>query len=303
LSIRWIEIQLNNFLNKTLGTVDQDYIVASDTDSIYLTLDKLVNKVLPNETDDGKIAKFLDKASNDIIQPFIDKKFDELSVAMNCRTNAMHMKREAIASKGIWKAKKMYILNILIGEEGVLLDTPDLKIMGIETAKSSTPKVVREALTETIRIILSGDQEDVLNYIDTFREKFRKMNPRDVGFPRGCNGLEEYSDSSNIYKPKTPIHVRAALLYNHRIKAMKLDKKFPYINSGDKIKFIYLKKRNPIGENVIAYFNNFPEDFGLRQYIDWDVQFEKTYLEPIKAVLDIVGWKCERTVSFESLFE
>ena len=302
LAIRWIEEQLNAFLNATFKTGDYDYVVASDTDSIYLRLDNLVQRVMPNETDDTKIAKYLERVSRELVQPFIDKKYDELAKKTNAYENKMHMKREAIANKGIWTAKKRYMLNVMIGEDGVLLKTPEMKIMGIETTRSSTPRVVRDALTESISIIMNGTQDEIISYISDFKKRFKTQKAEDISFPRSCNGLKEYRDPSNIYRKSTPIAVRGSLVYNHHLRNNKIDKKYPIINEGDKIKFCYLKKPNPIGENVIAFMSTVPQEFGLSKYIDYDIQFEKAYLEPLKAILDCIGWQTEKTNTLDSLF-
>lgn len=306
LSIRWIEAQLNDFLNKSLKT-DRDYVIASDTDSIYLNLSALVEKVYPNPVDrseKSKIVRYLERVSNEMIQPFINKKYDELTEKMCAYENKMRMKREAIVERGIWKARKMYILSVLMGEDGVLLEKPELKIKGIETARSSTPKIVREGLTESIRIIIDSKTNDpIIDFVERFKERFKGMKPDEVAFPRGCNGVEKYSDGTSIYKESTPIQVRAALLYNHLLHSKKLDRKYPLIKEGDKMRFIYLKKRNPIGENVIGFIGKLPQELGLEKYIDWDAQFEKSYLEPLKSITDIMGWKTEKTLTLESMFE
>lgn len=302
LAIRWIEMQLNGFLNSSFKTEDYDYVVASDTDSIYLRLDNLVQRVMPNETDDAKVAKYLERVSQELIQPFIDKKYDELSRKMNAYENKMHMKREAIANKGIWTAKKRYMLNVMIGEDGVLLKKPEMKIMGIETTRSSTPRVVRDALTDSISIIMNGTQDEIISYISDFKKRFKTEKPENISYPRSCNGLKEYRDPTTIFRKSTPIAVRGSLVYNHHLRGGKIDKKYPVINEGDKIKFIYLKKPNPIGENVIAFVSTIPQEFGLSKYIDYDTQFEKAYLDPLKAILDCIGWQTEKTNTLDSLF-
>ena len=302
LSIRWIEEQLNGFLNASFKTGNYDYVVASDTDSIYLRLENLVQRVMPNETDDSKIAKYLEKVSQELVQPFIDKKYDELSRKMNAYENKMHMKREAIANKGIWTAKKRYMLNVMIGEDGVVLKKPEMKIMGIETSRSSTPRVVRAALTDSISIIMNGTQEEIISYISDFKNKFKAQRPEDISYPRSCNGLKDYHDPTTIFRKSTPIAVRGSLVYNHHLRNKKMDKKYPIINEGDKIKFIYLKMPNPIGENVIAFMSRIPSEFGLDKYIDFNTQFDKSYLDPLKAILDCIGWQTEKTNTLDSLF-
>lgn len=302
LAIRWIEEQLNTFLNATFKTEGYDYVVASDTDSIYLRLETLVERVMLGETDDGKIARYLERVSRELIQPFIDKKYDELARKMNAYENKMHMKREAIANKGIWTAKKRYMLNVLIGEDGVLLKTPEMKIMGIETTRSSTPRVVRDALTHSISLIMNGTQEDIISYIANYKKEFKQMRPEDISFPRSCNGLKEYHDPGSIYRKSTPIAVRGSLLYNHHLRKHGIDKRYPVINEGDKIRYCYLRKPNPIGENVVAFVSTIPGELNLHKYIDYETQFEKSYLEPLKAILDCIGWKTEKTNTLESLF-
>lgn len=302
LSIRWIEEKLNAFLNNTFKTEKYDYVIASDTDSIYMRLDNLVQKVMPNEKDDSKIAQYLEKVSQELLQPFIDKQYDELATMMNAYENKMHMKCEAIANKGIWTAKKRYMLNICIGEDGYLLKEPEMKIMGIETARSSTPKMVREALKASISIIMNGTQEDIITYIADFKKKFKQAAPEAIAFPRSCNGLKEYRDPTMIYRKSTPIAVRGSLVYNHHLREMKINKKYPTINEGDKIKFIYLKIPNPLRENIISFVSTIPVELGVDKYIDYNLQFEKTYLDPLKAILNSIGWQTEKRYTLDSLF-
>ena len=302
LSIRWIEDRLNTYLNKTFKTDNYDYVIASDTDSIYMRLDNLVQKVMPNEKDDSKIAQYLEKVSQELLQPFIDKQYDKLATMMNAYENKMHMKREAIANKGIWTAKKRYMLNICIGEDGYLLKEPEMKIMGIETARSSTPKMVRDALKESISIIMNGTQDDIISYVANFKKKFKQTAPEAIAFPRSCNGLKEYRDPTMIYRKSTPIAVRGSLVYNHHLREMKIHKKYPTINEGDKIKFIYLKIPNPLRENIISFVSIIPTELNVHKYIDYDLQFEKTYLDPLKAILDSIGWETEKRNTLDSLF-
>jgi len=303
LSIRWIQEQLNELLNTSFKTEGYDYVIAGDTDSIYLRLQNLVDRIFPDDqSDEAKIAMYLERVSRELIQPFIDKKYEELRVMMNAYENKMHMKRESIANKGIWTAKKRYMLNVLLGEDGVLLKTPEIKTVGVETVRSSTPRVVRDALIESISVIMNGTQDDMIQAIARHRKEFRKQRPEDIAFPRSCNGMKEYSDSSSIYKKSTPIAVRASLVYNHHLRRSGIDKKYPNINEGDKIKFVYLKSPNPLGENVIGFVSSIPKEWDLMRYINFDLQFEKAYLEPLKAILDSIGWETEKKHTLDSLF-
>jgi DNA polymerase elongation subunit (family B) len=212
------------------------------------------------------------------------------------------MKRESIASKGIWTAKKRYMLNVRMGEENVYLKEPELKIMGIETARSSTPEVVRNALKNVISVIMNGDESAVHEFVAKFKNDFRGLPAEKVAFPRGCNGLSDYYDPNNIYKKGTPIATKGALVYNHHIRKNKLGGKYQEMREGDKLKFIYLNIPNPIGEKVIAFGGKIPDEFGLSEFIDYDLQFEKTFLEPLRTILGVLGWTDEKVDTLESLF-
>jgi len=302
LSVQWVEKSLNEYLNKIIGSTDTDYVIAIDTDSVYLNLGPLVDKFLPNEKDSEKITKFIDKVSNDAFQKVINDSYDSLADHMNAYENKMHMKRESIAEKGIWTAKKRYMLNVRMGEENVYLAKPELKIMGIETARSSTPEVVREALKNVISTIMNKDESAVQEFVSQFRNVFNGLKPEKVAFPRGCNGLREYFDPNGIYKKGTPIATKGSLIYNHHVRKNKLGGKYQEIREGDKIKFIYLKTPNMLGEKVIAFTGKIPDEFELDGYIDYDLQFEKTFLEPLRTILGVLGWREEKVDTLESLF-
>lgn len=302
LSVQWVERELNKYLNKVIGTSDVDYVIAIDTDSVYLNLGPLIDKVMPNEKDEKKITTFIDKVSNDSIQKIINNSYDSLAKHMNAYENKMRMKRESIASKGIWTAKKRYMLNVRMGEENVYLKEPELKIMGIETARSSTPEVVRDALKNVISTIMSKDESAVHEFVAGFKNVFKSLKPEKIAFPRGCNGLREYYDPTSIYKKGTPIATKGALIYNAFLKREKLGGKYQEIREGDKIKFIYLKTPNMLGEKVIAFTGRIPDEFGLDGYIDYDLQFEKTFIEPLRTILGVIGWHEEKVDTLEGLF-
>jgi DNA polymerase elongation subunit (family B) len=300
LSIRWIEKKLNDYLNKLLKT-DEDYVIASDTDSIYLRLGPLVNKVYSEKTDTNQIIAFMDRVCEDKIQPYIDESYQELASYVHAYAQKMQMKREALANKGIWTAKKRYILNIY-NNEGVQYKEPQMKVMGLEMVKSSTPSAIRERMKESIKIMINGTEEDIHDFIDNFRKEFKKLPPEDISFPRGVNGLKEYSDSATMYKKGTPIHVKGAILYNHYLKQKNLTKTYPLIQEGEKLKFTYLKQPNPFKDMVISFPSRLPKEFELQEYVDYDMQFNKAFLEPIKVILDCMNWSTEKQNSLESFF-
>ncbi|MEC8529976.1 MAG: DNA polymerase domain-containing protein, partial [Thermoproteota archaeon] len=300
LSIRWIENRLNKYLNNILKT-DEDYVIASDTDSVYLTLDKLVTKTIKSDNALSKTINFLDKVASESIEPYITKSYDELKQYTNAFANKMFMKREVIADKGIWVAKKRYILNVW-NSEGVSYKEPKLKMMGIEAVKSSTPAICRQKIKDALELIMTSDEKELNKFVINFREEFLKVKPELISFPRSVKGLSKYFDSGTTFKKSTPMHIKGALIYNHKIKQNKLINKYPLIQEGDKIKFIKLKAANPFKFDVISYITTLPDEFKLQQYVDYDTQFEKTFLDPMRFILDAIGWKAEPQASLEAFF-
>jgi len=304
LSIRWIENKLNGYMNRLLNTEDVDYVIASDTDSIYLNLGPLVEKVYGEKaraTATEKIVDFVDRVCQQKLEPFIDKSYQELADYMNAYDQKMQMKREVIANKGIWTAKKRYILNVY-DSEGVRFSEPKLKMMGIEAVKSSTPMSCREKIKEALKIVMNGNENQLQEFIADFRSEFFKLDFVDVAFPRGVSELTKYSDAVSLYKKGTPIHVRGAIMYNHMLKTKKLTKKYQPIKDGDKVKFCYMKVPNPMQENVFSCMAVLPKEFELDNYIDYDMQFEKAYLEPLRFIVDKIGWNVEKKSTLESFF-
>jgi len=301
-SIRWIENKMNGFLNKILQTEEVDYVIASDTDSIYLNMGPLVDKFLSRQSDDKtKVVQLLDKICQDKLEPFIEHSYQELADYVQAYEQKMIMKRENIAERGIWTAKKRYILNVW-NSEGVQYNEPKLKMMGIEAVKSSTPAPCRQMIKDGLKLMMNGTEEDVIEYIDKCRTEFKKLPPEEIAFPRSVSDVVKYKSHSDIYVKGTPIHCRGALLFNHYIKEKKLTNKYSLINNGEKIKFLYLKKPNIIQENVISFIQDFPTELSLDKYIDYDLQFEKSFVEPLKSILDAIGWSVEKTVNLELFF-
>jgi DNA polymerase elongation subunit (family B) len=301
LAIKWIEKKLNIHLNNMLKTKNIDYVIASDTDSIYLRLGELVKKFIPDSSDKLKTIRMLDKFCNDKIQPFIDASYQELADYVNAYSQKMVMKREALADKAIWTAKKRYLINVY-NNEGVEYKKPKLKIMGLEAIKSSTPTACRDKIKEAYEVILSKDQNYLIDFIEKFRLEFKSLPVADIAFPRGVNGLDKYSDSKSIYGLKTPVHVKGSLIFNHHIVQKGLVKQYQQIKEGEKIKFIYLKEPNPLQSTVISFLSSIPKEFELEQYLDYNTMYEKSFLEPLKIVLDSINWKVEKNNSLDAFF-
>ena len=301
-AIRWIERKLNEYVNSILKTEGKDYVIASDTDSIYLNLGDLVTTVFGDNVENTeRVVDVLDKFCEDKIVPFIDTSYDELSDYLQCYEKTLVMKRECIANRGVWTAKKRYILNVW-DNEGVRYDEPKLKMMGIEAVKSSTPAPCRKYIKDCLNLVMSGTEDDVIKYIEEKRKEFNALPPEDISFPRSANNVNKYRDSTTIYRKGTPIHVRGSLMFNHLIHEKGLDKKYNSIQDGEKIKYCLLKKPNPTGENVISFISDFPHDLGLTQYVDYDTMYDKGFIDPLRSILECIGWKTEQTATLFDFF-
>jgi DNA polymerase elongation subunit (family B) len=299
LSIRWAEQAVNEYMNKIVGSDGVDYVIAIDTDSVYVNFGPLVDKMGMTDTD--QIVKVIDQIGRDKFEPLFEKSYSTLAQYMNAYSNKMVMGREAIADAGIWTAKKRYILNVH-NNEGVQYAEPKLKIMGIEAVKSSTPASCRDALKALFKVIIAGNEEDTQRAIATFKSHFMTLPPHEIAFPRGVSSLSKWRDAADIYKKGTPIHVRGCLLYNRVLEDKKLTRKHTVIKEGEKIKFVYLDPKNPIKENIIAFPDFLPEEMGLARYVDYELQFEKAFMSPVEPILEAIGWTAEKVVSLEDFF-
>ena len=303
--IQFIADEINVFLNTAIGSTDIDYVIASDTDSVMLNMEAIVNKFGKNKTK-TEIIDYINEVCVKIMTPFIRKQFEKMAKLTNANSNKIIMEREVIADIGIWTAKKRYMLNVW-DVDGVRYKEPKQKIMGIETTRSSTPEVVRKRLKDCISLILNNDEEDLIKYVATFKKEFYSLTPEEIAFPRSVNGLKKYTDKNQIYKKATPIAVKGSLLYNHYLSKLKLTKKYNKINEGEKIKFIYLKKPNPLSgaigaDCVIAFPGKLPSEFDVGKFIDYALQFEKTFLDPLETILNVISWNYEEKASLETLF-
>jgi DNA polymerase elongation subunit (family B) len=302
LSIRWIEKSLNIYFNNLLETKDFDYVIASDTDSVYITFDKLVDKLFPKGTPTEKIINFLDKIASEKLEPFIDKSYQHLAKEMNAYEQKMQMAREAIADKGIWTAKKRYILNVW-DMEGVRFKEPYLKIMGIEAVKSSTPAPCREKIKEALKIIMGGDEKMLNTFIQEFRDEFMKLPPEDIAYPRSCNGVQKFRGESQLFAKGAPIHVKGAILYNHLVNKQKLENKYPLIQEGDKIRFLHLRQPNVFQSSAFSFMTEVPKELDICSKIDYDMQYEKSFVEPLKVITEKMNWLIDSSYGVQGTLE
>jgi DNA polymerase elongation subunit (family B) len=302
LAIRWIEMKFNLYFNKILNTENIDYVVYCDTDSAFLNMKPLVDKIYQNKTPTKlEIIDFLDKIFSTKIQEYVDNSYKELADYLNAYAHRLHMKREKITDRAVFISKKRYIANVW-DNEGIRYSEPELSMTGIEAIRSSTPAFCRDRIKKAIKLIMTSTEDEVIKFIDITRKEFFELTPEEVSFPKSVNEITKFKSNSTMYAKSTPIHVRGSILYNYYIKDKKLDKKYSIIKNGEKIKYCYLKLPNPIQENVISFIQKLPSEFNLQKYVDYDMQFEKTFIKPLKAILDIIGWNTEKKTTLDSFF-
>jgi len=301
LSYKWIEQYINAYLNKLVGSEGVDYVIAGDTDSMYLHMDAVVKKFIKNTDDKAKVIDILDKICEDKIQPYIAKTYQELADYTHAYEQKMHMKRESLCDRAIWTAKKRYVLNVY-DEEGVKYAEPKVKTVGLETNRSTTPAIVRKKMRECLKIILNENNTAAIKFIDQFRDDFKNYSVADISSPSGVNGITKNTDEVTMFKSGTSIHCKGAILYNHILKEKGLTKKYPLIQDGEKIKYVLLKQPNPYRNNTIAFLNRLPPEFELDEYLDYNAQFERTFIDPMRGLLSCIGWEVEKRSTLESFF-
>ena len=302
LSIRYAQKSVNEYMNKILGTEDKDYIIYIDTDSIYVNFADLIQEVYGTTDIDRKQGEeFLDKVCSTKIEQVIEQGYEELRSKMTGYRNAMVMKREKISDRAIFVAKKRYILNVL-NSEGVHYEKPKISVTGLESVRSSTPEICREKMKQTFDVIMNGTESDTQKFIKDFKDEFKSAPIEDIAKTSGTDDIEKYKDRTTLFRKGTPIHVRGSILYNHYLAQKKLNKKYESIQSGDKVKLIYLKVPNPIQQNVISFPGVLPKEMELTKYIDYDTQFDKVFLTPIQGILDALGWSAEKIDTLEDFF-
>jgi len=302
LAIKWIIKDMNKFMNDYVGTKDEDYIIAADTDSMYIHLEKVLKKDLQDITDKNVLLDHMNKFCDETIQPVINKSFENLSKYMNSFEQKMVMKREVLADRGIWTAKKNYVLNVM-DDEGVRLNEPKIKIKGLAVIKSSTAPACKDSIKEAIRLMMTADNDAMIRFIKKFKKEYDQRPYDELADISSVNGLEKYHDNRTIWGKKCPKHTKGALIYNHLLKKHGLENTYEAIKDGEKIKYIHLKEPNPYGFEIISFHDRIPEEFGLEEYVDYTLQFHKTFLKKLKIITDAIGWQHEKSSDIKSLLE
>jgi len=300
-TIKWTERITNEYLNNLLNTKEVDYVIAIDTDSVYVTLKKLVEELFPVLPETKKVIKAIDRFANEKLLKVMNDSYVEYSDYLNAYKNAIHIKLESIGDTAIWLKKKKYVINVY-SDEGVIYNEPKLKVKNLEIIRSSTPEICRVAIKEAVTLIMNKDEVAVQQFIYEFKKKFFQSSPTDIAFPRSCKDIEKWIDGEGC-KKSTPIHVRAAITYNNYLKKINLSHKYEEIKSGNKLKFVYMRMPNVLHEHVIAFPQFLPKDFELDDEVDLETQFQKTFINPVKMILDVIGWQIKKKSTLAGIFK
>ena len=291
---------------KELTNTTEPVMLYGDTDSLIYSVKSIAYKFIPENTSKEKIVEFLDRFHKQKIAPALQTKLTEIQYRMNAKEHSIRFVRDVISDVTILVAKKKYIMSVM-DAEGVRYTKPDLELMGIESVKTSTPQFCRDKIETAIEEILYKSNDDLISYLNKTKSEFMKLPVEDISSPRGINDIEKYTADSIVvdsfgddedeesitYKTRTPMHVKAAIFHNKLLLENDLTKWYQPIENGDKIKYTYLKSPNPIGNNAIAFDGKLPEEFKLHKYVDYEMQYEKTFLNAIKSITTVIGWTTE----------
>ena len=301
LGINWVINDVNSYLNTKFKTINDEYVIMGDTDSIYICLEKYANQYsnLNNKDISKKLYEF---CVTDLLK-VIDTSFYNLHKYTNSYENKLIMKVEGISEKTIVAAKKRYI-SALWSNEGIFYDEIKIKIKGLEVVKSNIPKVCKDDIKECIKLILTKDVKYVRSFISSVREKFKNTYTlEEIAKPQGVGDLSKYISPTGNAMPGAQAHFRAAINYNKLIDKFNLERKYSKIYNNDKIKILYLKIPNIVGENVIGFKKEFPVEFNINKYIDIDEQFDSTFLKPLKIITDSIQWNISNTRTIDEAFD
>lgn len=300
LVIQTVDREINEFLALAMKDDQKklnDRIIAADTDSVYIVLKDVIERCKPEQPHD-----FLVHFAKEALEPVIERAFSGLAERTNAFRNTMVMKLEKISSVAIFTAKKRYILKVL-SSEGVVYKSPKQVIKGIEAIKSSTPKLCREEFKTMFTMLIDGNESQVQNRVIEFREIFGAQPIEKLAFPRGVTNVKKYVQKGDKpYIKGCPMNSRAAIMYNKNVLDRGLGNKYPLIKGGDRLKYVFLKKNNPTRENVIAFIDKLPPEFELDQWVDIEVLYQKTFVEPLQLILTAIGWKAVAQASLEDFF-
>lgn len=307
LALRYVSSKVDEYLNGKTNMNDHIFAIYGDTDSIYVSIEKYIQQVMTDITNTNKVIDTMDDFVNKDLSPFICDQNIDLSNFLGANKNMLIMKREALADTALFRGKKNYIIQVY-DNEFVRYQTPKLKMMGVETAKTSTARIVRDKLSECLKIVVNDEihkSTDLKDIVDNFRKEFNSVDVMRIASPRGVKDIDKWTDNYGNILSGCPIHVRASINYNRFVNSTpEMKRKYDVIRNGDKIKFVKLKQPNHYHTHVIAFLEDeIPPEMELGQFVDRKTQFEDTFMSPLESFTKLVGWDIRRTVSMNDLFD
>ena len=256
-----------------------NFIIYGDTDSVYFSIKPFVEdyKAEHPQADINELVDFALEFNNTNVNKIIDDTINEFATELNAYdASTIGAKAEICADTGIFIAKKRYVLRVR-EDEGTrfALDHPKIKTVGIEIARSSTPSWIRSKLKEAIPILLDKSFADVRTWFLKTKEEYMSQPVETLAISGAVTSLDY-----NIKDSSIPIGSRSVLVYNKFVEDNNLTNKYPLIPPGEKSKRLYLKTPNKFNSDTIAFTNpSFIKEF--KDYIDYDKNFEKTFISPL----------------------
>lgn len=298
---KWNKKYTDEYLNSVCETSGLDYVIAGDTDSNYICVERLVKKMWPDETDHHVLVDNIDNWIKQNYQGKTTEWATMLCDTMNGFEQRMVWEREVIASAAVWRAKKMYAMAVY-DSEGIKFEKPKIKYKGLEARKSTTPEWCRERLVKCYEKILLGTETEVQELIAGFKEEYMKLGVDDIAQASGVSDIEKWLDANGNYISGTHFAAKACIVYNKFIDNEKYEELgLTPIESGDKVSIVTLKPGNPVGNDRIAFPDFLPSELGLDKWVDYHTTFNKTFIEPIESILKIMGWSSKRRVNLLSM--
>jgi DNA polymerase elongation subunit (family B) len=298
-AVQWVARDLNEFMVKGFG--DGDYITYADTDSNYLNVQPIVDKFIKfkPEATTHEIVQMLDKYCESKLQPVINQSCNDLAEYLNAYEQKLNMKREAISETAIWAAKKRYAMMVW-NSEGVQYNPAKMKVQGLEVVRSTTPSWSKVYLKEIYKVCLTGNEKNLHTLYKDIEMRYNQMPIEEIAVPTGVNHITKYTDSNGYAIKGCQMHIRAAINHNRLIKELGLNS-IPPIQDAEKIKYFILKN-NHMNLDAIAFRNKLPEEFGVVEFIDKKTTFNKSFLEPAKTFVELIGWHLEKKATLNDLF-
>jgi DNA polymerase elongation subunit (family B) len=290
---------MNEYLNTQLETLNKDYVITSDTDSLFIQVKDLVLKRYPNTSTKEEyinavleLANELQKIANKFISNFVETAFN-----VKERPHYFELKQEVVIERGYFAGKRRYAM-LVVNKEGVT--TEEMIMMGLDLMKSNMTPMYRKFGEDLLQQIMFGtSKKEIDKKIIDFKKYVKNIPIIDIAKPTGVKQIKSYIERKpalgeifSTLKLKAPINTKAACWYNDLLRFKKLDKQYPCFTEGDKMKYIQLKN-NPFKIDVIGLTGNDPDFINefIEQYADRELGFEATLMNKLRGIYSDLGWE------------